>query len=65
MKALSAAVCVGVAAWCSLGTLGLTGAGPAESRIALLPPWWRPNHAEGDARSRGLEPPLTSSRKAG
>ena len=40
MKTLSAAVCVGLAAWCSLGTLGLTGDEFTASRIALLPPWW-------------------------
>ncbi|OFW21814.1 MAG: hypothetical protein A3H97_08035 [Acidobacteria bacterium RIFCSPLOWO2_02_FULL_65_29] len=40
MKALVAAGCVGLAAWCSLGTLGLAGSGSAASRVALLPPWW-------------------------
>jgi hypothetical protein len=40
MKALCAAGCVGLAAWCSLGTLGLTLSGSTISRLALLPPWW-------------------------
>ena len=40
MKVFSAAACVGLAAWCSLGTLGLIGAGSTEARVALLPPWW-------------------------
>ena len=39
MKTLCAAACVGLAAWCSLGTLGLAGAA-SDARIALLPPWW-------------------------
>lgn len=40
MKTLFAAGCVGLAAWCSLGTLGLVGSGSTASRVALLPPWW-------------------------
>ena len=39
MKTLRAAACVGLAAWCSFGTLGLAGAA-SDARIALLPPWW-------------------------
>jgi hypothetical protein len=34
-----AAGCVGVAAWCSLGTVGLVGNSTA-ARLALLPPLW-------------------------
>lgn len=40
MKAIGAAVSVGLAAWCSLGALGLADRGAGVSRIALLPPWW-------------------------
>jgi hypothetical protein len=40
MKAVCAAACVGIAAWCSLGVLGIAGAGSVSARIALLPPWW-------------------------
>jgi hypothetical protein len=40
MKATGAAVSVGLAAWCSLGALGLADHGAGVSRIALLPPWW-------------------------
>ena len=40
MKTVSASLCVGVAAWCSLGTVGLIGTGSSAARIALLPPWW-------------------------
>src|SRR5262245_41274073 len=34
-----AAVCAGVAIWCSLGTIGLTDASTS-ARVALLAPWW-------------------------
>lgn len=40
MKSLCAAACAGLAAWCSLGTLGLSSSGSTISRLALLPPWW-------------------------
>jgi hypothetical protein len=40
MKATGAAVSVGLAAWCSLGALGLADHGAGLSRVALLPPWW-------------------------
>lgn len=40
MKATSAALTVGLAAWCSLGTLGVIGDGASAARVALLPPWW-------------------------
>lgn len=40
MKAVAASVCAGLAAWCSLGTIGLIGAGSLEMRVGLLPPWW-------------------------
>jgi len=40
MQGFSAAACAGLALWCSLGTLGLIGAGALEARVALLPPWW-------------------------
>src|SRR5262245_24583761 len=40
MKATGAALSVGLAAWCSLGALGLADHGAGPSRIALLPPWW-------------------------
>jgi hypothetical protein len=39
MKFLSAC-CLGAAAWCSLGTVGLADASPGDARLALLPPWW-------------------------
>jgi len=36
-----AAACAGAAAWCSLGTLALSDAGPRAVRVGLLPPlWW-------------------------
>ena len=36
-----AAACAGAAAWCSLGTLALSEAGPRAVRVGLLPPiWW-------------------------
>ena len=37
---VSAAVCVGLAAWCSLGTIALMGHASVDARVALLPPWW-------------------------
>jgi hypothetical protein len=40
MKAVCAAACVGIAAWCSLGALGIAGDSSVSARIALLPPWW-------------------------
>ncbi len=40
MRAALASVCAGVAAWCSLGTIGFLSAASAVSRVALLPPWW-------------------------
>ena len=40
MKSIVAAVSVGLAAWCSLGALGLADHGAGVSRVALLPPWW-------------------------
>src|SRR5262245_55283385 len=40
MKSIGAAVSVGLAAWCSLGALGLADHGAGVSRVALLPPWW-------------------------
>ena len=40
MKAVCAAACVGIAAWCSFGALGIAGASSVSARIALLPPWW-------------------------
>ena len=40
MKATGAAVSAGLAAWCSLGALGLADHGAGISRVALLPPWW-------------------------
>ncbi|HSL68602.1 MAG TPA: hypothetical protein VK864_00100 [Longimicrobiales bacterium] len=40
MKVLCAAACVGIAAWCSLGALGIAGASAVSARVALLPPWW-------------------------
>lgn len=40
MKAVCAAACVGIAAWCSLGALGIAGTSSVSARIALLPPWW-------------------------
>jgi hypothetical protein len=40
MKATGAAVSVGLAAWCSLGALGLADHGAGISRVALFPPWW-------------------------
>jgi hypothetical protein len=40
MKAVCAAACIGIAAWCSFGALGIAGASSVSARIALLPPWW-------------------------
>jgi hypothetical protein len=40
LTGVGAAVCAGVAIWCSLGTIGLAGQPPAVSRVALLAPWW-------------------------
>ncbi|MDQ2989340.1 MAG: hypothetical protein M3R60_09605, partial [Pseudomonadota bacterium] len=40
MKVISACMCAGAAAWCSLGTVGLIGQGSTAVRLALLPPWW-------------------------
>src|SRR4051812_9331389 len=40
MKALAAAVCVGLAAWCSFGTIGVMGVAATSARVALLPAWW-------------------------
>jgi hypothetical protein len=40
MKAVCAAACVGIAAWCSFGALGIAGDSSVSARIALLPPWW-------------------------
>jgi hypothetical protein len=40
MKAVAAALGAGLAAWCSLGTIGVMDTAPVVSRVALLPPWW-------------------------
>lgn len=40
MRVALASVCAGVAAWCSLGTIGFINAANTFSRVALLPPWW-------------------------
>ncbi len=39
MNRLGASITAGVAAWCSLGSVGLVGA-DTPARVALLPPWW-------------------------
>ncbi len=40
-SAALAAACAGAAAWCSLGTVALSDAGPRAVRVGLLPPlWW-------------------------
>jgi hypothetical protein len=38
LNGFPAALCAGVAIWCSLGTIGLIGT--ASVRVALLAPWW-------------------------
>ena len=40
LNGFPAAVCAGVAIWCSLGTIGLMGAPSTSARVALLAPWW-------------------------
>jgi hypothetical protein len=39
-RMLVAAAIVGLAGWCSFGTLGTIGAGTVESRVGFLPFWW-------------------------
>jgi hypothetical protein len=39
LNGIPAALCAGVAIWCSLGTIGLVGT-HAGTRVALLAPWW-------------------------
>jgi len=38
LTGLAAAICVGAAIWCSLGTIGLTGEPPDLKRVALVAP---------------------------
>ena len=40
MKVVFASACAGLAAWCSLGTIGLIGTAAIDTRVGLLPPWW-------------------------
>src|SRR2546425_10784407 len=40
MRAPAAAICAGLAAWCSLGSIGLRGTASTAARVALMPPWW-------------------------
>jgi hypothetical protein len=35
-----AAACAGAAAWCSLGSVALSDAGPRAVRVAVVPPYW-------------------------
>jgi hypothetical protein len=40
VKTIGVAMLAGLAAWCSLGALGLADHGGGVSRVAMLPPWW-------------------------
>jgi hypothetical protein len=37
---IAAAACAGIAAWCSIGALGVAAGGAPAARLGLLPPWW-------------------------
>jgi hypothetical protein len=40
MKATLPYACAGLAAWCSLGTIGFVAAGGDVTRVGLMAPWW-------------------------
>lgn len=40
MRVALASACAGIAAWCSLATIGFVAGANTTARIGLLPPWW-------------------------